>query len=88
MNEFARLMIDAWKKYPVKDLIWYPSFVYRVNHLFFTLEFFLYHYIPGYFLDFVAKVLGKKPTLVSNAAIVFYILTQFCSPRLQFMIES
>lgn len=66
MDDFKNQMIEVWKKYPIKALVWYPSCVFRVNNFLFNIEFVLYHYVPGYFLDFVAKLIGKEPTLVRN----------------------
>jgi fatty acyl-CoA reductase len=62
---FNQFGIAAWKRFPTKDMAWYPGINYHTHAIPFKIELALYHYLPAYFFDFVARIIGKKPIMVS-----------------------
>ena len=53
------------EKFPCKEIMWYPSITLSTNRLIFQLEVAFYHNLPGFLVDMVAKLCGKKAFLVS-----------------------
>lgn len=49
--------------------MWYPEASLRVNSFIFKTEKALYHSFPGFVVDALAVLRGKKPFLVSNLRI-------------------
>lgn len=47
--------------WPTINAVWYYSFVPTCNPYLYALFFLLFHTIPGYILDFLAKITGRKP---------------------------
>lgn len=62
---FNQYGMAGWKEYPTKDMAWYPSINYHTRQIPYKLEQAIYHYLPAYFFDFVARVIGKKPIMVT-----------------------
>jgi len=71
--------------WPTINAIWYYSFVPTSNPYLYSLLFLLLHTIPGYFIDFLAQMTGKKPMLTkiykkikkANAALSFFANKQW-----------
>ncbi|XP_057366398.1 putative fatty acyl-CoA reductase CG5065 [Daphnia carinata] len=54
----------ALLKYPMSEVMWYPSGSFKSNLTLHKIDVVLYHYLPAYFLDFLARLSGKPPMLV------------------------
>ncbi|XP_065213885.1 fatty acyl-CoA reductase wat-like [Planococcus citri] len=50
-------------EWPTIKAVWYYSLTFTENKYLFTILSFLMHTIPGYFLDFLARLVGEKPVL-------------------------
>jgi len=64
-KQFRLYAEEATLANPTKDMLWYPSFQCQSNY--FSHEFIalFLHFIPAYFLDFLAKLAGKPQRLVN-----------------------
>ncbi|XP_065226235.1 fatty acyl-CoA reductase wat-like [Planococcus citri] len=49
--------------FPTIKAVWYYSLTFTENKYLYTILSFLMHTIPGYFLDFLARLVGEKPVL-------------------------
>ena len=65
-GRIERLGLDALVKYPMSEVMWYPNGSFKSNLLHHKIDVLMYHYIPAYFLDFVSRLSGRPPMLVSN----------------------
>lgn len=54
----------ALLKYPMSEVMWYPSGSFKSNLTHHKIDVVLYHYLPAYFLDFLARLSGRPPMLV------------------------
>ncbi len=54
----------ALLKYPMSEVMWYPSGSFKSNLTHHKIDVVLYHYLPAYFLDFLARLSGRPPILV------------------------
>ncbi len=68
-KDFNRFGTRACEKFPLKDIMWYPEASLRVNSFIFRTEKALYHSFPGFVVDALAVLRGKKPFLVSDSCI-------------------
>ncbi|EFX77194.1 hypothetical protein DAPPUDRAFT_54548 [Daphnia pulex] len=84
-GQFNQYGIAAWKRFPTKDMAWYPSINYHTHEIPFKIEKALFHYFPAYFFDFVARIIGKKPIMVSlynkihraSSCLNFYVVREW-----------
>lgn len=60
-GEFVGLSIKHMIRHPLEDVFWYPTGVLRMNRPLNTIQGFLVHYIPAYFIDFFTWFMGKRP---------------------------
>lgn len=54
----------CWKKVaemPMPNMIWYPFLLFGENIITYKILILLYHIIPGYLIDLILLVMGKKP---------------------------
>lgn len=58
---FTSIKNDGLPYWPSIKSIWYYSFMPTSNPYLYSLLFLLLHTIPGYFLDFLARMTGRKP---------------------------
>lgn len=49
----------------MSDVLWYPSGSFKSNLTLHKIDVVLYHYLPAYFLDFLARMSGNPAMLVS-----------------------
>lgn len=71
--------------WPTINAVWYYSFMPTTNPYLYALFFLLFHTIPGYILDFLAQMTGRKPMLSNiykkmkkaNTALVFFANKQW-----------
>lgn len=48
----------------MSDVLWYPSGSFKSNLTLHKIDVVLYHYLPAYFLDFLARMSGNPAMLV------------------------
>ncbi|XP_037955042.1 putative fatty acyl-CoA reductase CG8306 [Teleopsis dalmanni] len=60
INKINRFLHD----YPLVSAVWYPNLKLVRSLFLFRLGAILFHFIPGYILDFVTKLSGGRPILV------------------------
>lgn len=53
-------MILIGDKFPLKNMLWYPTINFIDNDYVFKFCFFLYHYVPGLFLDLCLMLAGRR----------------------------
>ncbi len=63
-GRFRDIGFEAWMDEPGGDIMWYPSISFISGEWNYRIAAVLYHYIPAYTLDFLARILGKQPNLV------------------------
>ncbi|XP_070505222.1 putative fatty acyl-CoA reductase CG5065 [Chironomus tepperi] len=49
------------KTHPLKNVAWYPSMRFYSSSIGYDLDSYFFHYLPAYWMDIGAKLLGKKP---------------------------
>ena len=64
--DFRDWCVNAMVKSPCNAIMWYPSINMRTNNFVYKLETALYHHLPGYIMDAVSFLHGKKPFLVRD----------------------
>lgn len=52
------------RKYPIKNMIWYPNCVLTKSSSYYYILVILLHVLPAIFIDTLLKLLGKKAMLV------------------------
>ncbi|KAI8131043.1 putative fatty acyl-CoA reductase [Lucilia cuprina] len=70
-DETNLLEWGAYKKYvevhgvqiPLSTMIWYPFLIFASNVWYYKFLCFVYHTVPGYIIDFLLLVIGKKPRM-------------------------
>ena len=65
-QQFSEYGLAAWKKYPTKGLMWYPTTSFSTHSLVYKTEVALYHYLPAYIIDSVLRICGQRPFLVTH----------------------
>jgi len=63
-GQIETLGLVALLKYPMSEVMWYPGGGFKSNLLVHKIDVVLYHYLPAYFLDFLARLSGRPPMLV------------------------
>lgn len=84
-GEFRTIAFDAWMEKPGGDIMWYPSISFISGEWNYTIAAYIFHYIPAYLIDFLARLLGKQPKLVrfyskadrAMACLNFYTIRQW-----------
>jgi len=66
-GQIETLGLVALLKYPMSEVMWYPGGGFKSNLLVHKIDVVLYHYLPAYFLDFLARLSGRPPMLVLRA---------------------
>ncbi|KAH8247092.1 hypothetical protein KR032_009192, partial [Drosophila birchii] len=64
-KSFIDLLVMNRDFTPLNQMIWYP-YVLMIPPFLFPLAAFFYHIIPGYFLDTLLRLSGRKPILVKT----------------------
>ncbi|KAH8354957.1 hypothetical protein KR093_002911 [Drosophila rubida] len=64
-SEFVKFAMSSVRKHPLEGCLWYPTGDLRMNRPMNTLNCLLKHFLPAYILDGVARIMGKKPFVVS-----------------------
>lgn len=70
----------VFRKYPLSRMVWLPTITTTSSELYFRFLFFLYHYVPAYFVDTYLYIKGSKLRLVPIYSKIFYhtkLLTYF-----------
>jgi len=63
-DQFRRKSFDIGRKYPIKDILWYPSVSVKNNKYLNQMDICLYHYLPAYVIDTVTRIRGQRPRMV------------------------
>ena len=64
---WGRIEKDGFKSliyYPMSDVMWYPGGGFTSNLTQHKIEVVLYHYVPAYIIDFLARLCGRPAMLV------------------------
>ncbi|EDV37466.1 uncharacterized protein Dana_GF11398, isoform F [Drosophila ananassae] len=64
-SEFVKHAMSSVRKHPLEGCLWYPTGDLRMNRPMNTLNCIVKHFLPAYILDGVARIMGKKPFVVS-----------------------
>ena len=86
-----RLGRVALIKYPMSEVMWYPSGSFKSNLTLHKIDVVLYHYLPAYFLDFLARLSGRPAMLVrlyDKAHRAMDCLTYFTTNEWRFINEN
>lgn len=59
-GEFEAYSTRAWRKYPTKDMFWYPLSVCTNKEWYYQLHVLLWHMLPGFLGDCYARIQGRK----------------------------
>ncbi|XP_055380230.1 putative fatty acyl-CoA reductase CG8306 [Condylostylus longicornis] len=51
-------------KYPLKSAAWYPHIKFVRSLFLFKVSAILFHFLPGYVLDFITRLIGGRPILI------------------------
>ena len=65
-GQFREIGFDCWMKNPGGDMLWYPSISFISGEVRYRIAAFIYHYLPAYTLDLLARLIGRQPKLVSK----------------------
>lgn len=63
-GEFVGSSIKFMIRHPLESVFWYPTGVLRMNRPANTIQGFLVHYIPAYFIDLFTWFMGKRPIMI------------------------
>ncbi|BES87283.1 Male sterility protein [Nesidiocoris tenuis] len=63
-HNLASVMDSLMHRYPLKGAVWYPTLKLHPSLFMFRLSALIFHWIPAYILDTVARVTGGRPILV------------------------
>lgn len=61
LKDSVAVFIDLGRTQPLHDVTWYPKLRLHESDLLFDIDVYLLHYLPAYWMDVAAKMLGKKP---------------------------
>lgn len=54
-------------------MMWFPTITTTSSEIYFRFLFFLYHYVPAYFIDLGLRIKGSKTRLVPIYSKIFYL---------------
>lgn len=63
-GEFEAYSLHAWRKYPTKDMVWYPTSNCTNKNWYYQLSVILWHMFPAFIFDCYARMRGKKANRV------------------------
>ena len=66
-GEIKNHAMTSWAKFPANDMLWYPHCNFSLNPIVHNLRVCLFHYFPAYLYDLTARLVGKKPMLVTTS---------------------
>ncbi|XP_017102816.2 fatty acyl-CoA reductase wat isoform X1 [Drosophila bipectinata] len=64
-GDFIEYALDGRQQCPLTRTLWYPFIVCLSSPRFFPIATFFLHTIPGYFIDIVLRLRGRKPRLLN-----------------------
>lgn len=65
-REIRSHSMSSWTKFPTTGMLWYPVCNLSINPLIHNIQVCLMHYFPAYLYDTIARLVGKKPMLVTT----------------------
>jgi len=63
-GQFKTCGVNAIHKNPTLDTMWYPSVSVQIHPVLHKLDAFIYHTIPAFLLDSVARLTGRRPKMM------------------------
>ncbi|VVC39906.1 Male sterility, NAD-binding,NAD(P)-binding domain,Fatty acyl-CoA reductase, C-terminal [Cinara cedri] len=63
-NDFKSMLKTFLYNYPIQSAVWYPNIKFLPSLLMYQISSAIFHFIPGYILDFVIKISGGRPILI------------------------
>lgn len=58
---YKRFVEEHGVEIPLASMIWYPFLIFAQNKYFYNFLILIYHTLPGFFIDFMLLLMGKKP---------------------------
>ncbi|XP_005180106.1 fatty acyl-CoA reductase wat [Musca domestica] len=60
---YKRFVEEHGVEIPLASMIWYPFLIFAQNKYFYNFLILIYHTLPGFFIDFMLLLMGKKPRM-------------------------
>lgn len=60
-QDIQKILSTTIHRYPIYSAVWYPNVKFMSNLLMYWISSIIFHFIPGYILDFVTKISGGRP---------------------------
>jgi alcohol-forming fatty acyl-CoA reductase len=70
--EINENFMKVTKTYPIKHMMWYPKCTTTSSQTYFRFLYFLYHFVPAFFIDIVLRFKGSKYRLVSIYSKIYF----------------
>lgn len=74
MNWIIETASDTVKKYPIRKMIWVPGLTFTKTNFTFKLLYFLYHYVPAFFIDIGLRLSGSNLRLSKIYSKIYYYI--------------
>ncbi|KAI9564151.1 hypothetical protein GHT06_007889 [Daphnia sinensis] len=76
-GQFETFTTFAWRKYPTKDMLWYPTSEITNKNWYYQLNVMLYHIMPAVLVDCYARFMGQRANRVRLYKKAFRALSAF-----------
>ena len=70
-RQLLDMSVAVGQNYPIESMMWYPSISLKKSLLWHRVDQLLYHTVPAYFIDALARVTRAKPTAVNPSPSFF-----------------
>lgn len=60
-NDVKSTLKQTLRSNPLNSAVWYPNVKFLPNLFMYWISSAVFHFIPGYILDFVTKISGGRP---------------------------
>ncbi|XP_070505220.1 putative fatty acyl-CoA reductase CG5065 [Chironomus tepperi] len=71
LKESFDVFVELGRIKPLNDVSWYPKTRVHKSALLVDLDIYFLHYLPAYWMDFAAKLFGKKPRALKSHQFIF-----------------
>ena len=76
-GQFELFTTAAWRKYPTKDMLWYPTSECTNKDWYYQLSVLLWHMFPAIIVDCYARLRGKRANRVSYTSLIINLFDSF-----------
>ncbi|KAH8413777.1 hypothetical protein KR222_007982 [Zaprionus bogoriensis] len=90
-GNFVDTMLKHRMLCPLETTLWYPFAICITNVWLYNLAIFFYHLLPGFFIDLILRLSGKKPRLMKVYNMVhkqMYVLRPFATTNFSFDLKN